>query len=82
MKTKPLKNYIGILDGAGGVWGVRLPNIDGCVGGGETPEAAIADVTQALRDVLAHKQVALPFLQHLPFPKSCAAKNQTKAKAR
>ena len=63
MKTKLPKNYIGILDGAGDVWGVRLPDIEGCVGGGATPEAAIADVTQALRDVLAHKQssgVAFP----------------------
>ena len=42
---------------------MRLPDIDGCVGGGATPEAAIADVTQALRDVLAHNQssgVAFP----------------------
>ena len=63
MKMKSPKNYIGILDGAGDVWGVRLPDVDGCVGGGATPEAAIADVTQALRDVLAHKQssgVAFP----------------------
>ncbi len=50
------KNYIGILDGSGKVWGMRIPDIDGCVGGGATPEAAIADVTRALRDVLAHKQ--------------------------
>lgn len=56
MKTRLPKNYIGILDGGGDVWGVRLPDIDGCVGGGVTPEAAIADVTQALRDVLAHRQ--------------------------
>ena len=56
MKTRLPKNYIGILDGGGDVWGVRLPDIDGCVGGGATPEAAIADVTQALRDVLAHRQ--------------------------
>jgi predicted RNase H-like HicB family nuclease len=53
--TKP-KNYIGILDGGGKIWGVRLPDIDGCVGGGATPETAIADITKALRDVLAHKQ--------------------------
>ncbi|MFN0193595.1 MAG: type II toxin-antitoxin system HicB family antitoxin [Aestuariivirga sp.] len=54
--TKVPKNYIGILDGGGKVWGVRFPDIDGCVGGGATPEAAIADATKALRDVLAHKQ--------------------------
>ncbi len=55
MKKHP-RNYIGILDGSGGVWGVRIPDIDGCVGGGATPEAAIADATKALRDVLAYRQ--------------------------
>ena len=67
MKTRLPKNYIGILDGGGDVWGVRLPDIDGCVGGGATPEAAIADVTQALRDVLAHKQSS-----GVPFPAASA----------
>jgi predicted RNase H-like HicB family nuclease len=63
MKQNIPRNYVGILDGSGKVWGVRIPDIDGCVGGGATPEAAIADVTQALRDVLGHKQssgVAFP----------------------
>lgn len=67
MKTKWPKNYIGILDGGGDVWGVRLPDIDGCVGGGATPEAAIADVTQALRDVLSYKQSS-----GVPFPAASA----------
>ena len=48
--------YVGVLDGAKDVWGVRLPDILGCVGGGATPEAAIADVAAALRDVAAHKR--------------------------
>lgn len=65
MKTRQPKNYIGILDGGGDVWGGRLPDIDGCVGGGKTAEAAIADVTKALRDVLAHKQVS-----GIAFPKA------------
>jgi predicted RNase H-like HicB family nuclease len=64
MKKHP-RSYIGILDGSGNVWGVRIPDIDGCVGGGSTPEEAIADVTQALRDVLAHKQSS-----GIPFPNS------------
>jgi predicted RNase H-like HicB family nuclease len=51
-------NYVGVLDGAGSVWGVRFPDIDGCVGGGETPEAAIADATAALRDVAAYRRNA------------------------
>jgi predicted RNase H-like HicB family nuclease len=58
MNSKRPKSYIGILDGKGKVWGVRLPDIDGCVGGGATPEEAIADATQALRDVLGHLQVS------------------------
>lgn len=65
MKVHRPKNYVGILDGSKNVWGVRLPDIDGCVGGGATPEAAIADVTQALRDVLDHLQV-----NGIAFPKA------------
>ena len=65
MKKRTPRNYIGILDGSGDVWGVRIPGIDGCVGGGATPEAAIADVTQALRHVLAHKQSS-----GIPFPEA------------
>jgi predicted RNase H-like HicB family nuclease len=64
MKKHP-RSYIGILDGSGDVWGVRIPDIDGCVGGGSTPEEAIADATQALRDVMAHKQSS-----GAPFPKA------------
>jgi predicted RNase H-like HicB family nuclease len=48
--------YVGVLDGGGEVWGVRIPDIPGCVGSGRTPEAAIADAAEALRDVLAHKR--------------------------
>ena len=48
--------YVGVLDGGGEIWGVRIPDIPGCVGGGATPEAAIADAAEALRDVLAHKR--------------------------
>ena len=62
MRKHP-RSYIGILDGSGDVWGVRIPDIDGCVGGGSTPEEAIADATQALRDVLGHKQSS-----GAPFP--------------
>lgn len=65
MKIQKPKNYIGIMDGNDDVWGVRIPDIDGCVGGGRTPEAAIADATQALRDVLGYKQV-----NGLAFPKA------------
>ncbi|MGL4439567.1 MAG: type II toxin-antitoxin system HicB family antitoxin [Bosea sp. (in: a-proteobacteria)] len=46
--------YVGILDGANDVWGVTLPDIDGCVGAGATPEEAIESVTIALREVASH----------------------------
>jgi predicted RNase H-like HicB family nuclease len=49
-------HYVGILDGSGDVWGVRFPDVPGCVGGGESPEEAIADATLALRDVMAYKR--------------------------
>jgi len=48
--------YVGVLDGGGDVWGVRIPDIPGCVGGGETPEAAIANAAEAVRDVAAHRR--------------------------
>lgn len=51
-------HYVGVLDGAQDVWGVRIPDIPGCVGAGATAEAAIADAVSALRDVVAHKRDA------------------------
>ena len=42
--------YVGILDGEADVWGVRIPDLPGCHGGGESAEAAIADATSAARD--------------------------------
>jgi predicted RNase H-like HicB family nuclease len=48
--------YVGVLDIAKDMWGIRIPDFPGCVGGGATAEEAIADVTAALRDVAAHKR--------------------------
>ena len=62
-------NYVGVLDGAENVWGVRFPDIDGCVGGGDTPEAAIADATAALREVAEYRRSAN---RKLPPPSSVA----------
>jgi predicted RNase H-like HicB family nuclease len=42
--------YVGILDGEGDVWGVRIPDLPGCVGGGASPEAAIEDAISAARE--------------------------------
>jgi len=49
-------NYIGILDGKGKTWGVRLPDLPGCYGGGVTAEAAIADAMSAAREWIAHRR--------------------------
>lgn len=46
-------SLVGILDGAGDVWGVRIPDVPGCCGGGGTPEAAIQDAISALREMSA-----------------------------
>jgi predicted RNase H-like HicB family nuclease len=51
-----MAQYVGILDGSKNVWGVRIPDVPGCHGGGETPEAAIADAISALREFAAHHQ--------------------------
>jgi predicted RNase H-like HicB family nuclease len=58
--------YVGILDvGANGAWGVRIPDVPGCHGGGGTPEAAIADAIGALREVAEH-QAAKGFALRAP----------------
>lgn len=48
--------FVGILEGEGSTWGVRFPDLPGCVGGGSSPEEAITDAAVALRDVIAHKR--------------------------
>jgi predicted RNase H-like HicB family nuclease len=48
-------HYVGVLDGSGNLWGVRVPDLPGCVGAGSTPEEALVNAAKALRDVIAHK---------------------------
>jgi predicted RNase H-like HicB family nuclease len=58
-----VSSYVGILDGGGTVWGIRLPDVPGCHGGGATPEAALTDAISALRELAAHYAatgIALP----------------------
>jgi len=49
-----MAHYIGILDGSGETWGVPIPDLSGCHGGGDTPEAAIADAISAAREWAEH----------------------------
>ncbi|TIO09823.1 type II toxin-antitoxin system HicB family antitoxin [Mesorhizobium sp.] len=60
-----MTHYVGILDGADDVWGVRVPDLPGCHGGGASPEEAIADATSAVRE-WAEARMA----KHLPLPGS------------
>ncbi|OIR02391.1 hypothetical protein GALL_155490 [mine drainage metagenome] len=48
--------YYGILDGTDDVWGVRIPDLPGCHGGGETPDAAMADAMSAAAEWLGNDE--------------------------
>ena len=46
-----MTHYVGILEGAGKVWSIRVPDVPGCHGGGATPDEALADTMSALREM-------------------------------
>jgi predicted RNase H-like HicB family nuclease len=50
-----MPHYVGILDGSGDTWGVRVPDLPGCHGGGDTAEAAITDAISATREWAEHR---------------------------
>jgi predicted RNase H-like HicB family nuclease len=50
-----MTNYVGILDGGGRTWGVRIPDLPGCYGGGPSPDAALGDAMSAAREWMAHR---------------------------
>jgi predicted RNase H-like HicB family nuclease len=52
-----MAQYIGILDGSGKTYGVRIPDLPGCYGGGATPEAAISDAMSAAREWIAQREI-------------------------
>lgn len=58
-----MTHYVGILDGADDVWGVRVPDLPGCHGGGASPDEAIADATSAVREWAGARMA-----KHLPLP--------------
>lgn len=53
-----MTEFVVILDLGPAGWYVRFPDLPGCVGAGDTPEAAIATAAEALRDVVAHRRAA------------------------
>jgi len=58
-----MAHYVGVLDGSDDVWGIRIPDLPGCHGGGESAEAAIADAILAARAWAGHrtaKAAAMP----------------------
>ncbi len=58
-----MTQYFGILDGVGGVWGVRIPDLPGCFGGGASAGEALSDAISAAREWAEHraaKGYALP----------------------
>ena len=59
--------YCGILDGGGTVWGVRIPALPGCHGGGGTRDEAIADAISA-----AHEWINYRVAKGLPWPAATA----------
>lgn len=61
--------YIGILDGAADVWGVRVPDLPGVHGGGDTAELAISDAISAALDWAEHNK---GMSRALPAPRTAA----------
>jgi predicted RNase H-like HicB family nuclease len=51
-----MMRYVGILDGSSETWGVRIPDLPGCHGAGDNPEAAITDATSAAREWAVHRK--------------------------
>lgn len=45
-----MTHYVGILDHDGATWGVRIPDLPGCHGGGDSADSAIADAISAARE--------------------------------
>jgi predicted RNase H-like HicB family nuclease len=57
-----MTHYVGILDGSDDVWGVRIPDLPGCHGGGATAEAAIKDAASAAREWADHMSAKVGIL--------------------
>ena len=64
-----MTQYVGILDGNGKTYGVRIPDLPGCYGAGRSPEAALTDAMSAAREWLAHRATKG---ETLPKPRTMA----------
>lgn len=65
--------YFGILDGKDDVWGVRVPDLPGAYGGGETADEAMASAVEAMGIAVSHlADIGKP----IPAPRSLAALRQ------
>lgn len=49
-----MTRYVAIIDGSDDVWGVRIPDLPGCHGGGASVEAAVDDAISAAREWAEH----------------------------
>jgi predicted RNase H-like HicB family nuclease len=65
-----MTSYVGIMDGSGDVWGIRIPDCQGAYGAGATPELAI---TNAIAGVAAWAEATLKDGSSLPAARSIAA---------
>lgn len=64
-----MTQYIGVLDGDGKTYGIRIPDLPGCYGGGATAEAALADAMSAAREWISHR---ITKSEATPIPRSMA----------
>ncbi len=51
-----MSDYVGVIDESRGVWGVRIPDLPGCYGAGDSAEAALRDAASAAREWIAHQE--------------------------
>jgi len=61
--------YVGILDGSGDVWGVRVPDCPGAYGAGATADAAVG---HAVRGLAVWAESTLTDGDDLPVPSTLA----------
>ena len=45
-----MSHYVGVLEGEGDVWSIRVPDLPGCHGGGASPDEAVVDTISAMSE--------------------------------